>query len=87
MALNPYDFWRARNTRVAMSAYPFATCLAIFSQIEATFLLPNKLIISYFFNQKATYTTLLRHKQVDRKLFFQLKSDVHYTFTPQTSWL
>ena len=31
-ALNPYEFWRAQNARVAMTANPYATCFPIFSR-------------------------------------------------------
>ena len=41
IALNPYEFRRKFNPRVAMSAYPYAIRCPIFSQIEATFFLPT----------------------------------------------
>ena len=31
IALNPYEFWCARNPRVAMATYPWATRCPIFS--------------------------------------------------------
>ena len=36
IAVNPYEFWRARNARVAMSGYPQASCSAIFSSFKGT---------------------------------------------------
>ena len=37
IALNPYEFWRARNARVAMITYPWATRCPIFSRFKGTF--------------------------------------------------
>ena len=37
MALNPYEFWRAQKSRVAICANPMPTRCTIFSLIEATF--------------------------------------------------
>ena len=37
MALNPYEFWRAQKSRVAICANPMPTRCPIFSVIEATF--------------------------------------------------
>ena len=54
MALNPYEFWRAQKSRVAICANPMPTCCPIFSLIEATFLLQDKLFLSQFYSQKAT---------------------------------
>ena len=44
IAVNPYEFWRSRYPRVAMIAYPYDICSPIFSQIEATFVLPTAAI-------------------------------------------
>ena len=38
MALNPYEFWRAQKSRVAICANPMPTRCPLFSLIEATFL-------------------------------------------------
>ena len=63
IALNPYEFWRKRNARVAMTAYQWATCCPIFSRFEETFWITSlhfSLIIIIWYYQQNCYLSFWR---------------------------